>query len=546
MTFFAKRLRRVLKEDASFERHLDLRGWYAKSKVLGEQVVTSQFKSSPINIVVLRAGLVYAPNMKAPLMGCGIIFRGRSINLGMRKKKIPFVHVDDLYSAVNLAMESNAKDKIYNVVSDEQPEVRKILKLYNKFAPAATRVKPFYVPRFLFVGNWLLNMVMPKKNKLGRYNFLLSRTQKNIYYSPEKIITELGWKPKVGFEETMKQMVEYKYKKVNIGVIGCGFAFKTLHLPVILGDPRIKVKAIYDRDEKVAREVKKEFLKSAEILGKIEDFKKNKHELDFVVISTPPDTHLTIAKQLIQEGYNLLIEKPLSLNFKEARQLKELATEHNSKVCVVNNYRFRKNVLGLKSALQSDGSDIRSIAVKFWSGPVITSAGDWRSKLKDALLYEMAYHFIDIAIEIGGKTTSFKYLDTHRDQEGVLTDVKAVLTTKKGAEIHLDLKLHPPYAQTYVETQLKSCSYKAGFYPESLRYLGGSPSPVQDIKHSVKTIISYVLTKKIKKSGNMSHALIYDGFIKSIQDPHASIPVTIKDVLPTMELLEKISREGNS
>lgn len=54
------------------------------------------------------------------------------------------------------------------------------------------------------------------------------------------------------------------------------------------------------------------------------------HDFDGYVIATPAETHYTIAKKLIQNSNNVLIEKPVCLNSKNANELLHLAKKHNS------------------------------------------------------------------------------------------------------------------------------------------------------------------------------------------------------------------------
>lgn len=54
------------------------------------------------------------------------------------------------------------------------------------------------------------------------------------------------------------------------------------------------------------------------------------HDFDGYVIATPAETHYTIAKKLIQHSNNVLIEKPVCLNSKNANELLHLAKKYNS------------------------------------------------------------------------------------------------------------------------------------------------------------------------------------------------------------------------
>lgn len=54
------------------------------------------------------------------------------------------------------------------------------------------------------------------------------------------------------------------------------------------------------------------------------------HDFDGYVVATPAETHYDIAKKLIQNSNNVLIEKPVCLNSKNANELLQLAKKHKS------------------------------------------------------------------------------------------------------------------------------------------------------------------------------------------------------------------------
>ncbi len=525
--------RNIADENSPLETQPALRGDYAHSKVLAEHVILKKMELGTVPIILLRTGLVYARNFKAPLMGAGFIRGKRGIGLGIGGKRMPFVHVNDLYDAVRLALRNTIINTTYNVVSDEQPKIRTIVRLYNKYSPAP--VKIVFIPKLFFFLNHLLENILSKKSRLGRYNFLLCRTQKNIYYSAEKIKKELGWQPKISFEETMKEMMDFHGSPVRIGVVGCGFAFKTLHLPALKGNPRIQVPMIYDANRSLAEDAQQLF-RGAAIPTEADDITKDRYDLDFIALLTPPETHISLAKIFMERGYNLLIEKPLALNADDAEELEMLEKKTGVKICIANNYRFRDNVQKLIETVRDDGIPTE-LFVKFWSGPVIESEGGWRSKMKNALLYEMAYHLIDIAAFLGGETKKILHLQKDHDKKGTLVSLSLIAETKEKTKLIIDARLFPPHAETYIEARYPAHAYRAGFYPESFRRLSGNTNPLREIKANARTTLNYILSKR---RGN-SHERLYTLFINALRDHHEEIPVRLSDNIPLLKLLDTLS-----
>ena len=66
--------------------------------------------------------------------------------------------------------------------------------------------------------------------------------------------------------------------------------------------------------------------------------------LDWVFIATPNDVHYEQVKHFIRRGINVFCEKPLTLTYKESKELFDLSKRHNVKLYVddVFNYRLEK------------------------------------------------------------------------------------------------------------------------------------------------------------------------------------------------------------
>ena len=57
-------------------------------------------------------------------------------------------------------------------------------------------------------------------------------------------------------------------------------------------------------------------------------------DYDGFIVATPPLTHFEIAKKIIESGKPLLVEKPLTLNMKDAVELNNLAKKNNVNLMV--------------------------------------------------------------------------------------------------------------------------------------------------------------------------------------------------------------------
>lgn len=75
--------------------------------------------------------------------------------------------------------------------------------------------------------------------------------------------------------------------------------------------------------------------------------------LDAVVISTPPATHYPIAKDCLEHGLHVLVEKPMTLNSQHAQELIDLARSRDLILMVGHTFEYNSAVLALKKYIDS-------------------------------------------------------------------------------------------------------------------------------------------------------------------------------------------------
>lgn len=125
--------------------------------------------------------------------------------------------------------------------------------------------------------------------------------------------------------------------QIGVAVIGTGFGQK-IHIPGLQIHHRTEVIAIYHRDlakaEAIAQahQISHAYQSLEEVLAL--------PEVRAVSISTPPFLHYEMAKQVIEAGKHLLLEKPTTLNVQEAIDLYRLAKIHNVTATMDFEFRF--------------------------------------------------------------------------------------------------------------------------------------------------------------------------------------------------------------
>lgn len=70
----------------------------------------------------------------------------------------------------------------------------------------------------------------------------------------------------------------------------------------------------------------------------------NDKEVKAVIIATPIDTHYRLTMEALTNGKHVFVEKPVSLRFEEASEIKEIAKRNNLKVCVEYTQTFSESI----------------------------------------------------------------------------------------------------------------------------------------------------------------------------------------------------------
>ena len=98
--------------------------------------------------------------------------------------------------------------------------------------------------------------------------------------------------------------------------------------------------------------------------------------MDFVTIVTPNFAHFAPAKMALQKGFNVVVEKPITFNLAEAKELKQLVDETGLLLCLTHTYSGYPMVKQAK-AMIADGvlGPVRKVWVEYPQG--------WLSKLSE-------------------------------------------------------------------------------------------------------------------------------------------------------------------
>jgi predicted dehydrogenase len=136
----------------------------------------------------------------------------------------------------------------------------------------------------------------------------------------------------------------------NIGVIGCGYWGPNL-LRNFAENEGAQLRWICDLDEQRLASMSRRY----PMARTTTDFRTvvNDDSVDAVAVVTPVATHFKIAKEMLQAGKHVLLEKPLAATVREAEELNELAEQNRRTLMVDHTFIYTGAVRKMKELVTS-------------------------------------------------------------------------------------------------------------------------------------------------------------------------------------------------
>lgn len=195
-------------------------------------------------------------------------------------------------------------------------------------------------------------------------------------------------------------------KIFNVAVIGCGrISYKGIEA-VVNNKECLKLTATCDPIIEKAEAKKAEYIEKighdAQV-GVYKDYKEmlEKEDIDIVYIATESGYHPEIAMYCMNSGKHVIVEKPMALSTKDAREMIECAKKNNVKLCVSHQNRFNTAIQKMRKEVEAGhfGKMVNGTARILWnrSMPYYEQA-PWRGtyELDGGTLMNQCIHNIDL------------------------------------------------------------------------------------------------------------------------------------------------------
>ena len=183
---------------------------------------------------------------------------------------------------------------------------------------------------------------------------------------------------------------------IRVGVVGAG-KMGLSHFAIANALPGASVAAVCDSSSYVLGVLRK--YAGVETYSGVDEMLE-RGKLDGIIVATPTSTHFPVAKQALERGVHLFVEKPLTLTAGQSRELADLARARH----LVNQVGFHNRFIGTfreaRSLLRNGVlGTVTNIHGSAFGQVVIKEQGStWRSRKSEGggCLHDYACHVIDL------------------------------------------------------------------------------------------------------------------------------------------------------
>jgi predicted dehydrogenase len=216
---------------------------------------------------------------------------------------------------------------------------------------------------------------------------------------------------------------------IEVGLVGFGLAGRAFHAPVIRAVPGLHLAAIVQRSGTEAAEK----YPDVRIVRSLDELLAMP-EIRLAVIATPNETHYPFARQCLEAGRDVVVDKPFTTTLEEAISLVQIAKSTNRLLTVYQNRRYDGDFQAIRQLVAAGtlGRIVRFETTYDRFRPQL-KPGAWRETTRpgSGILFDIAPHLIDHALVLFGLP------------EAVTADVRAE-RENAAADDAFDITLHYP------------------------------------------------------------------------------------------------------
>lgn len=330
---------------------------------------------------------------------------------------------------------------------------------------------------------------------------------------------------------------------INTALCSFGMSGLVFHSPFLSINPHFNLYAVWERTTNHAVEKYPSIKTYRTLEAMLAD-----ELVELVIVNTPNFTHYDYAKKALQAGKHVIVEKPFTINLKEAEELIEIAKKENKVLSVYQNRRYDSDYKTIKKVLSENLlGDLVEVEMHF---------DRFREELSPkkhketpgpgaGVLYDLGSHLIDQDLQLFGMP------------EKIFADIRIIRPLSK-VDDYFELLLYYPKLRvrlkaSYIvrealpgyilhglkgsfikpKTDVQETMLKLGVIPGKPDW-GTEPETEKGLLH---TELKGEIIKKFIPSEQGNYNDYYDAIFESIRN-HKPVPVTPEEGADVIKIIQ--------
>jgi len=187
-------------------------------------------------------------------------------------------------------------------------------------------------------------------------------------------------------------------REIGVGVIGFGLGGRVFHAPFVNAVQGLRLVAIMQRKGDEAAKA----WPATKTARSFEELLADK-SIELVVVSTPNETHFALARQALEAGKHVVIDKPFAATSEEALELGRIAKAKGLLVIPFHNRRWDGDFLTVKKMLAERAvGRLVTFESHFDRFRPIPRENTWKEAENPAngMLFDLGPHLVDQALAV--------------------------------------------------------------------------------------------------------------------------------------------------
>ena len=349
---------------------------------------------------------------------------------------------------------------------------------------------------------------------------------------------------------------------LKIGIVGCG-KIADQHVDAIHRIPDCEVVALCDREPLMAKQLGERFGISA-CFSELSEMLEAER-LDVVHITTPPQSHYSLAKQCLESGSHGYLEKPFTITAGETESLIRLAERRDLKITAGHNLQFTPEMLEMRQLLAQGflgGKPVHleshfsyDLGNATYASALLGNRQHWVRQLPGQLLHNIISHGIaklaefldDDLIEIIGTAHQSEQLRNLEAPE-VLDELRVLIRDKSGTTAFFcfstqikglnELRIYGPANSVTVDIVTGSLTRKQSrAYKSYLTYfIPPLKNAREHLRNATSNVINFLRRRRYQDFGMKELIERLYNSIRLRGEP----PIPYREIILTARLMDEI------